>query len=266
MNCIFCTKRRANSGEHLWPDAIAAEIERTWMLSSNDLQVNSFELVRTSGIVETKFSKRSGPRNREKVKAVCATCNNSWMNRSDERVLWVLQPLMRADPVLISPNDEVHLASWITMKLMVAEHRNPRSLSFHRSDWTHFYLTGLPPESVHISMGSCNDERWATGFHRQTANSKVDGVQGPRSAIVTWGIGRLIIYFEHSNPEFGWHDVPPALGRKVWPVDNMRDVFSPLFFAPAELVDLAATRYNRDFPSITEPDFRRVAEAQLFRR
>jgi len=56
-----------------------------------------------------------------KIKAVCQACNNGWMSRLDARAKSILSPAISGRGITIDPEQQIALATWITMKSMVLE-------------------------------------------------------------------------------------------------------------------------------------------------
>lgn len=254
MNCIFCT-RRANSGEHVWPDAIAEELEATWGLDRVKNSFTAVEVVRGGQPAEPRVKKRSGPLNRKKIPAVCTTCNNGWMNRLDERVRPFVRSMMHGHPTFLNSHDVRALASWVTMKMMVVDQENPPTAAFTNADYIQFYLTGLPNDNVHISLASCGHRDWAAALHRQSRLHVPPREASFRTTIVTWGIGYLIILFEKSDASVGWADVPAPWAVPLWPKDG--DVrWPPIFQLRTDHISDFALRYDGRFYSAADTPIR----------
>jgi hypothetical protein len=122
--CIFCG-RTDLSREHVWS---------TWMhqfiRKPNKPQKHIRRVISTSvktGIKrETQAIVRPGDIISMKLKVVCGNhCNAGWMSRIESRVKPILIPLLLGLPTTLPKYSQEILATWIAMKLMVAEFSMP---------------------------------------------------------------------------------------------------------------------------------------------
>jgi hypothetical protein len=92
------------------------------------------------------------------VRAVCASCNNGWMNDLDHEVEPLIVPLIRNQPCEIAEDDQVLLARWSTKIGLLLEHTRSRSDLTRRRSLTpprayeEFRRTLLPPPETRIWM------------------------------------------------------------------------------------------------------------------
>jgi hypothetical protein len=68
------------------------------------------------------------------VRAVCASCNNGWMNDLDHAVMPIVVPLIRNDAPPIADDERTLLATWATKIALLLEHvRSVSELTRRRS-------------------------------------------------------------------------------------------------------------------------------------
>lgn len=121
--CIFCGERPVDSKEHFWP---------VWMASALPELPGSYSAHLSdshppTGRANTKARRQNGRLNTLKVRAVCAPCNNGWMNRLEGAVRPLLEPMIAGLPSILSTEAQSILARWISTKTIAAEH-------FHRQN------------------------------------------------------------------------------------------------------------------------------------
>lgn len=58
----------------------------------------------------------------KKIRAVCAPCNNGWMNRLEGKAKVPLTQMVQGFRTPLSIHEQLSVAQWIALKVMVAEH------------------------------------------------------------------------------------------------------------------------------------------------
>jgi hypothetical protein len=90
------------------------------------------------------------------VRAVCARCNNDWMNDLDQEVEPLIVPLIRNDVLPLSDEERTLLARWATKIGLLLEHtRSVSALTRRRAlvppEAHHeFRRTQLPPSEMDV--------------------------------------------------------------------------------------------------------------------
>src|SRR3989337_3115102 len=113
--CIFCDQP-ANSKEHFWPE---------WMHSllpqlpdpTHGREVHDYNP--HTGVKKRGVRGRPGAVHTIKIRAVCETCNNGWMNCLEQDVRPFLTPLIEATPVALDYEQMAVIARWIALKCIV---------------------------------------------------------------------------------------------------------------------------------------------------
>jgi hypothetical protein len=137
------------------------------------------------------------------VRAVCATCNNDWMNTLDHEVEPFVVPLIRNRPVELTADDRVLLARWATKIGLLLEQTRARSSLTHRrsltppSAYAEFARTQLPPAAMRIWLLRISPPFtgavWRTApipvarYDTQAARD----LGAPNGALTTFAIGML---------------------------------------------------------------------------
>ena len=100
-----------------------------------------------------------GSVNTIKIKAVCTSkprstnslgetgCNNGWMSELDTAVKPILTPLVLDQQTILGKDRQRVLATWIAMKVMVAEHSDPQRVVSTSEDRTFLMKNLSPPTS-----------------------------------------------------------------------------------------------------------------------
>jgi hypothetical protein len=109
-DCIFCASP-ADSGEDIFPSWIRKRIPQPTgpmpvihNVDGTDIDVwNAYQLTFL------------------KLKAVCARCNNTWMSRIENKVARILLNMIVGTSITLSPEEQVDLATWASLKSIVFE-------------------------------------------------------------------------------------------------------------------------------------------------
>lgn len=116
--CIFC-ENPVNSKEHIWSRWMHDLLEGK-PTDKYDRQT----LTRSPDGTEEMTGPTGKPGNvlTIQVRAVCRECNHGWMNTKEQEVRPFLEPMIKGDPVSISPQQMELLAQWCAQKFIVMEH------------------------------------------------------------------------------------------------------------------------------------------------
>jgi len=147
FRCIFCDSDSEPSLEHIISEWISKEIERQigkgekfWMTRDGDFNL-------TRRFESDKFE--------YKAKVVCRSCNHGWMEGLEVQVMPILPTLIAGDTRVLTPTEQGHLASWVVMKAMVAEHMQPRTERrfFFPDEARRFRRTKTPSSNTTVLLG-----------------------------------------------------------------------------------------------------------------
>lgn len=101
------------------------------------------------------------------IRSVCASCNNGWMSALEAAAKPKLLPLITGQEVSLSTDDQLLVAQWIAMKIMVAEHDRPENVVTPECDRAAFMRDKTIPSYYEIRIGQHN-ETWTVAFLRKT--------------------------------------------------------------------------------------------------
>lgn len=145
---------------------------------------------------------REGPLTSRKIRNVCKThCNNGWMSTLEKRAKPIAAPLLGSQPTILTLKNQKILATWIAMKLMVAEHVYKAGLSITQFERTHVMIAGEPPKNWKIWISHVRGPRWQSGMiilptrimPVMSTRLEPDGNTSPDTKLITFGIGELLI-------------------------------------------------------------------------
>lgn len=264
--CIFCAKK-ANSGEHLWSQALHADIAKYIGKSGNTPSHTASAVPGQNPIDRLKLL--NGELYKITINCVCTLCNNGWMNRLDELVRPLVLDLINARPLDFDREQARFLASWVAMKMMVAEQHYPDTAAFKSSDHANFYLTGQPPVGFSLWLAHSPHQLTASMFHRQPGNNEQGIVE---RMIASWGLGRAFFICEFS-PTAAVR--VPVSNVRIWPCPHVALHFPtyPLTLLQADRVSVrydptkhsAVTHPNTFHPDLRGVKKQRAKERGLFK-
>lgn len=112
-SCIFCgdSSRRLTS-EHVFPQWISR------LLQKRGYGPFTFDSRRADGL-ERSFVGQEMP---VTIRAVCKTCNSTWLSNLEHRARPVLSSLIQAEELELSAGEQRLVAVWITKTAMLLEH------------------------------------------------------------------------------------------------------------------------------------------------
>ena len=154
--CIVCGENsRKLSREHVWADWIKGHIPK------DESHHNALSgVVEPDGQLTGVTKKWGGDARNRRLKIVCIACNSGWMSRLQENAKPLLIPLMTGKTKVLSQLDQVLLATWVAMAVMVAEHFEPKFAAFTSADRRHLMDKQRPPQNVRIWMGRYIRGEW----------------------------------------------------------------------------------------------------------
>lgn len=145
------------------------------------------------------------------VKAVCASCNNTFMNGIEAGARPVLSTMIRGGrlSIALAPETLTKLATWaVKTGLMVQlTGQEPASLELL---YQHLYRERRPSDECRVWLGQVDDEDWALRAECPTALIQMDGEEieasdPPNVVAVTLGLGALLLHvFLPANPALGY--------------------------------------------------------------
>ena len=228
--CIFCGSGGLTK-EHIWSEWTYKLVPKDPI---NSRTIHKVKTSRATKIVEQSANVVQGTSNSMRVRAVCSGCNSGWMSSLDNQAIPLLTPLIARQEFRLDSTESLRLiATWVSMKLMVAEfiERATVSTTEYERDWLRHKLE--PPLNWHV--WACDIQpgtKWETGYYRESAGLFLlpeepgaplppTGIKNPNTQSVTIGIGRLLFHVIASTaPGYVISDRYPMGGNtiaKIWP-------------------------------------------------
>ncbi len=127
-HCIFCRMPfgpdRPRSEEHIWP---------RWMHSLLPEKQGAQRLFDATELLENRPFGRVLHKH-FKPRVVCRPCNNEWMSGLETATKPILRPLMLGEPQHLDRRSQTILATWASLKNMVAEFSSPETRATGSAD------------------------------------------------------------------------------------------------------------------------------------
>ena len=227
--CIFCNGGPI-SKEHIWPDWM-----RNYLPAGQGSQIIQRSDPRAS-VVRLHLGplNRKGDARSQKLKVVCAPCNNGWMSILQARTKDVLLPLLLRDTHEIGEQHLEMLATWATMFTMVYEtcYENPEQRATTSQQRALFKMEQKPPQ---YWMFWCApfDGRTSpvahTGFGSVFPVGDDDTRHIGKGSLTTCGAGAIAFAIFGVNSEYGFKAfsqlitllVERAGFVRLWPTHGM---------------------------------------------
>src|SRR4051812_4197374 len=117
--CIFCgggnIRGNSMSKEHLWPEWMHPYLPKLPGAKKEDSYVR-----KTNKTIVQKYKKaQQGHAYTKTLKVVCKNCNETWMSQIEENAKPILIPLLQGLSFALNEIDNVKLATWFALKIMV---------------------------------------------------------------------------------------------------------------------------------------------------
>jgi hypothetical protein len=106
----------ADSEEHLFPDWLNGVLP-----AGKRVRYVPFDAALGQQPVAGRPSKKPATR---KNKVVCIPCNTGWMAVIEQEAKRLMEPMILGDPATLTPADQLHIATWATMRAYVWEERS----------------------------------------------------------------------------------------------------------------------------------------------
>jgi hypothetical protein len=181
---------------------------------------------------------RPGEVKSKRLKVVCGACNNGWMGRIEEQTKHILEPMIKGEFIILDHSNQLQLATWLTLKIVVAEHNLNKHVSNIETRKA-FKQTPAPLHGMRIWIAQCGEDGWQSAYWRHSAclrlsepprdSAKLD--RSDNSQSITFGIGDLFIHAHHTTVSGLDLDCqfPDRLAiLPLWPIINQRIVWPPL--------------------------------------
>lgn len=248
--CIFCAERGVNSKEHFFPVWLPAVVKE-W--DTIDHQIIRATENLNEGTKSRNSNATNGPLATRKIRCVCATCNNGWMNRAEKAARPFLEPMIAGKTTPLSDGAIRAIAHWIAIKVIVAEHGDQKTIVTPQEMRTSV-MRGTVPDCFNIYIGAhlaqdlgfCRTSH-TVGLLPNAFPPDVDETFPKNVQQVSFTLGRFFtvvnicllpsVNLEKISGHIGFYEI-----SKIWPVRKF------LFWPPVQ--PLTASQLNELATSI----------------
>jgi hypothetical protein len=203
---------------------------------------------------------------RKKIHAVCARCNNNWMNDLEKALLPFRVPLVRGEPVELSPDDQLSVARWVLLKVMVGEQNTPDEAAFSQDDRTAFMRSLTFPTNLFIYIATCGVDPWNNAYLKHSTTLSLSPTPSPdvtrskNSQTTAFGLGDLFAFTMYSrspgvNLENFIKIQPPFV--RIWPGSGRASRW-PFIVIPKPIADgvsMAMDALSKHPRTLWKPNF-----------
>lgn len=160
------------------------------------------------------------------VKAVCAQCNNDFMNEIEKAARPILATMIRGQlAIALDPSSLTKVATWAVKTGLMIQLTGQEPARLDRL-YEHLFREGIPSDACRIWLGQIDDEDWALRAEYpsmlvQSEGEVLDASDPPNVLTVTLGLGRLLFHmFLPADPARSyWFDLHTTFAGMipVWP-------------------------------------------------
>jgi len=140
-----------------------------------------------------------------KVRAVCKPCNGGWMSGHEGQIRQVLEPMIRGYNASLTPDQQVNVATWTSMKAAVFEYIWSDEPVLTAVDRSVMMTQDRPPASAQVRLAAIESKgRPLQAIARRYLKSGTEEVTYCRAYCLTMTIGCLVLQF-FGGPGAGSH-------------------------------------------------------------
>jgi hypothetical protein len=233
--CIFCGEFAHLTKEHIWGDWIRAYVPA----DANKHSIRDVEIIKGGTPDKITITNRTGSAIGSRRKIVCATCNNTWMSRLQNKAKPYLIPLLEGRQTALGVEAFKAIAAWATMVTMTAEYQlnSAGKIAVSQDDRALLKKTEGPIPEWFVWIGHYRGGKWR---HQWTHTSLpiVGGEQLPSADFVytplpntqttTFVVGELYVHTMRSlYPDLcgNWHWLGTRLRYNLIPIWPIRHEF-----------------------------------------
>ncbi|MBI4923876.1 MAG: hypothetical protein HY834_19255 [Devosia nanyangense] len=243
--CIFCgepglTKEHIFA-EWLHPFLLFAEWLHPFLPKSDELNHYDRTVIIQINRDDVENKLRAGEAHSGRARVVCRKCNNEWMSVLQTEAKPFLLPLVRGERIPLFIRQQSILAAWISMFVMVAEHRDSdrRVIATSPAARRAFMDTRRAPKHWKIWIGHYERHKWVPVVAHSAAEIVSDTHDGmyappnrpvaPNTHATTFVVGKLFVHvFGSTMPRvLRKQDVPVSGVSRLWPFWE-----SPIWWPP----------------------------------
>src|SRR5258708_4298952 len=188
--CAFCDEPAKLTKEHLWP-----KWTRKHLRYSGQRHQQAFIVWGDEGTTERRRTYGGDARN-SGPKAPCGACNGGWMGGVEIAAQPFLTPLIKGNSIILGEAGQKAVATWVTMKTMVAEYFDPKQIAVPLEERQYLRDHLRPPDNWRIWIGNYEREKWAgqwahgaAGVH--SIRTPTRNLDRPNTQSTTFVVGHL---------------------------------------------------------------------------
>jgi hypothetical protein len=248
--CIFCPNP-ANSNEHIFPDWINGEFPNPTH--------ERWTVTRRVGAMETQWPTWETAYLRCKV--VCKRCNETWMCNIERQLKPIILPMIRGVQVRLTPEEQLDLGTWGTLKAFVFETRGGHGPVASDEDRRILKEQGRPPANVRAFLAAHSGGNRFAVLRIRADGYKKDSTELESASATTFVLGHLVVQVL-GNPRSDYRAfqglgvadnrsqslVPPVAAGRLWPSPQLLDNATLDEFAYANV------QVTMPLPPETHPD------------
>ena len=217
------------SREHVWSDWLKSIIPRT----QNHVQTTWMvvkDYHKNEAIILPKLPvKRQNSLQSQTIRNVCKVCNNGWMSRIVNSAQTAAYAMIQDESIVIDLNDQIALASWISLSTIMAEFTDPQFAAISSEQRQAFYKSKVPPSNFTVCIGRYRGIDWSGHRYRHHGGLCLESIQDPATIIdstiantqVSFHIlnSLLVIVFSSTLADIASiaHDFIPSGMTRIWP-------------------------------------------------
>jgi hypothetical protein len=192
--------------------------------------------------ISKEIKHRPGHTAAKRIRAVCETCNNTWMSAIESDVKGIATSMMLGENLDLTTHMQTTLAEWATLKIMVGENNRPNEAVFPQEDRDAFRRNRTIPSCLRIWVGRCMSGVWRAAYLRNAALLGFDPKVVPNGGrknvqTTTIGIGELFIYSMACVTEGIDLNNFISIGNSLvplWPISGSRLIWPPMRIVSVE--------------------------------
>jgi hypothetical protein len=183
---------------------------------------------------------RDGHPLHQQIRTACATCNNGWMSRLQDRTSAIALPFVKgAFPFLPPPHRET-LAAWAIMASMNIEYWNPETISVPQGHRAALMKTEKPIGGWYVGLGRYDGSLLdGVFYHRQMRlDAPHTAAHMSHAQSTVFALGKALFHTLSTSSEESFSLVVPSANaygaaaglRTIWPIDgpNLLAATSPI--------------------------------------
>jgi hypothetical protein len=231
--CIFCGSNGLTK-QHVWPNWLKNVIPISSVSRTQSL--TRFYGNEKNILIHPDSSYKQGGLWSQKIRNVCAKCNNGWMSRLEEDAKPIISSLINNEEFTLDEGSQRIISTWVAVVSIMAEFTDMHSLSIPEDHRQFIMDNNKTPDGWSIWIGRCKDSSWKERYSHNgfaiVPKELIKCVPNGNTQISAFTIGELFIYiFSTTVPQL-FMDIPESLSNKLfcicpfekiiyWPLENV---------------------------------------------